>query len=73
MCYCNPLIKTPCCGGVDCKPKRKTIKITLPHAQVETFDHAKKKAEDAAMMKLTDTQFASRLIQWAIEQSVNKA
>lgn len=48
---------------------RKTIKVTIPADKVEAFDAAKARAEQAAMIKLTDTQYASRLIQWAIEQS----
>lgn len=47
---------------------RKTIKITLPADKVEAFRLAKERAENAAMIKLTDTQYASRLIQWAIDK-----
>ena len=47
---------------------RKTIKVTLPADSVEAFQLAKQRAESAAMIKLSDTQYASRLIQWAIEQ-----
>jgi hypothetical protein len=50
------------------KINRKTIKITLPADQVDAFDLAKARAEQVAMIKLTDTQYASRLIQWALEQ-----
>lgn len=49
---------------------RKTIKITLPADKVAAFDAAKKKAENAAMVKLSDTQYASRLIQWAIDKTI---
>lgn len=52
---------------------RKTIKITLPADCVESFEQAKARAEQVAMIKLSDTQYASRLIQWALgqqEQSV---
>lgn len=48
--------------------KRKTIKITLPADAVPAFSEAKARAEQVAMIKLSDTQYASRLIQWAIEQ-----
>lgn len=48
---------------------RKTIKVTIPADKVADFQAAKAKAEQAAMIKLTDTQYASRLIQWAIGQS----
>ena len=48
---------------------RKTIKVTIPSGKVESFAKAKAKAEQSAMIKLTDTQYASRLIQWALEQS----
>ena len=48
---------------------RKTIKITLPADKVASFQEAKVRAEQVAMIKLTDTQYASRLIQWAIEQN----
>jgi len=47
---------------------RKQIRVTLPADKVEAFRAAKKRAEDAAMIKLTDTQFASRLLAKAIEQ-----
>lgn len=42
--------------------KRKTIRITIPAESVALFENAKAKAEEAAMIKLTDTQYASRLI-----------
>lgn len=48
---------------------RKTIKVTLPAEKVKAFAEAKAKAEQAAMIKLSDTQYASRLLQWALEQS----
>lgn len=47
---------------------RKTIKVTIPAGMVETFAQAKARAEHVAMLKLSDTQYASRLIQWALEQ-----
>ena len=47
--------------------KRKTIRVTIPAEQVEAFEQAKAKAENAAMIRLTDTQYASRLIQWALK------
>jgi hypothetical protein len=47
---------------------RKTIRIAIPADQVEAFEKAKAKAEDSAMIKLTDTQYASRLIQWALKE-----
>jgi len=27
MCYCNPSIRTPNCGGVNCYPKQDTVKL----------------------------------------------
>jgi len=47
---------------------RKQIRVTIPADKVEAFAAAKKRAEDAAMISLTDTQFASRLVQKAIEK-----
>lgn len=47
---------------------RKTIKITLPAEAVPAFEAAKGRAEQMAMIKLSDTQYASRLIQWALQQ-----
>lgn len=47
---------------------RKTIKVTLPADKVESFEQAKAKAEQLAMIKMSDTQYASRLIQWALDQ-----
>lgn len=48
---------------------RKTIKVTIPSDKVAEFDDLKKRAEDSSMMKMSDTQYASRLIQWAIERN----
>lgn len=50
------------------KNNRKTIKITIPADKVESFAEAKAGAENTAMLKMTDTQYASRLIQWALEK-----
>lgn len=51
------------------KAERKTIKVTIPANKVDLFNQAKAKAEQSAMIKLTDTQYASRLIQWALDQA----
>lgn len=48
--------------------ERKTIKVTLPADKVESFEAAKERAEQVAMIKLSDTQYATRLIQWALTQ-----
>ena len=48
--------------------ERKTIKVTIPADKVTAFYDAKAEAECAVMMAMTDTQYASRLIQWAIDQ-----
>jgi len=45
---------------------RKQMRVTLPASAVESFYKAKKKAEEAAGITLTDTQFASRLIEKAV-------
>ena len=45
---------------------RKQMRVTLPVTAVEAFNKAKKRAEDAAGITLTDTQFASRLIEKAV-------
>ena len=45
---------------------RKQMRVTLPASAVESFYKAKKKAEDVAGITLTDTQFASRLIEKAV-------
>ena len=47
---------------------RKTIKVTLPSEKVVAFERAKARAEQLAMIKMSDTQYASRLIQWALDQ-----
>jgi len=47
---------------------RKQIRIVIPADKVPAFHTAKARAEQVAMIKLSDTQYASRLIQWAIEQ-----
>lgn len=46
---------------------RKYIRTVIPADKVEAFNAAKKRAEDASMITLTDTQFASRIIQKALE------
>lgn len=51
---------------------RKTIKITLPAKKVISFDTAKKAAEDASMMKMSDAQYASRLLQWALDYQLSE-
>lgn len=51
---------------------RKTVKITIPSDQVRAFQEAKARAEQIAMLKLSDTQYASRLLQWALEQAASK-
>jgi len=48
--------------------KRKHMKIVIPASMVEQFDRAKADAEQRVMMKMSDTQYASRLVQWALEQ-----
>ena len=45
---------------------RKQMRVTLPASAVEAFNKAKKRAEDIAGITLTDTQFASRLIEKVI-------
>ena len=52
---------------------RKSIRVTIPTTDRDKFEQAKKRAEDAAMVKLSDTQYASRLIQWALSQGADKA
>lgn len=52
--------------------KRKHIKVTIPADMVDKFDEAKRQAEESAMMKMTDTQYASRVIQWAILRDPTK-
>jgi hypothetical protein len=51
---------------------RKNIKVTIPAEMVEDFYKAKEKAEASAMLKLSETQYATRLIQWAITQAVKQ-
>lgn len=56
------------------KGNRKQIRVTLPASSILEFEDAKARAEDAAMMKMTDTQYATRLMQWALDQrSDNRA
>jgi hypothetical protein len=47
---------------------RKYIRIVIPADKIQLFNQAKKAAEDAAMVKLSDTQYATRLLQWALGQ-----
>jgi len=53
------------------KSNRKQMRITLPATAVDAFNKAKKRAEDAAGITLTDTQFASRLIEKAVTSATD--
>lgn len=48
--------------------KRKQIRVTIPEGISEQFDTAKAASENEAMMAMTDTQYATRLLVWAISQ-----
>ena len=48
--------------------ERKQVRVVIPADKVPAFHAAKSRAEQVAMIKLSDTQYASRLIQWAIAQ-----
>jgi hypothetical protein len=48
---------------------RKYIRIVIPADKIDLFNKAKRSAEDNAMVKLSDTQYATRLLQWALEHS----
>ena len=50
------------------KNDRKQLRIVIPASMVEQFDRAKADAEQRVMMKMSDTQYASRLVQWALDQ-----
>jgi hypothetical protein len=47
---------------------RKQMRVTIPADQVAAFKRAKERAELNAMITLTDTQFASRIIKLAIKE-----
>lgn len=51
------------------KDGRKQIRVTIPASKVKAFNDAKQHAENAAMISLSDTQFASRLLEKAISLS----
>ena len=51
---------------------RKQMRVTLPASAFDSFTKAKKRAEDIAGITLTDTQFASRLLEKAIIASADK-
>lgn len=51
---------------------RKTIKVTIPEGMVSSFNKAKESTESEMMVKLSDTQYASRLIHWAILEKTKK-
>ena len=50
------------------KNQRKQMRVTIPAEMAGKFDEAKRSAEDQAMMALSDTQFATRLIVWALRK-----
>lgn len=35
MCWCNPKLRTPCCGGVDCKPRFQSLMEWQPKEHFE--------------------------------------
>jgi len=45
---------------------RKQMRVTLPASAFAAFTKEKKRAEEIAGITLTDTQFASRLIEKAV-------
>jgi len=48
--------------------QRKQMRVTIPAEVAADFNKAKKEAEDKTMMALSDTQFATRLIVWALRK-----
>lgn len=48
--------------------KRKYLRVVIPADLNQAFTDAKQVAENEAMIKLSDTQYASRLIQWALSR-----
>lgn len=51
--------------------QRKTIKVTIPSVKVDAFQKAKQRAENGAMIAMSDAQYATRLIQWALDMQDN--
>lgn len=53
--------------------KRKYIRVVIPADLHQAFNTAKQAAENEVMVTLSDTQYASRLIQWALSQQTKGA
>lgn len=50
---------------------RKSVRVTIPSEMAGDFEKAKSMAESAVMVKMSDAQYASRLVQWAIAHKIN--
>lgn len=47
---------------------RRHLRLALPAEILEDFDRQKEKAEDQAMMQLSDSKYAVQLIRWALSK-----
>src|SRR5690606_1301037 len=52
--------------------KRKDIRVTIPAKHVEDFGEAKTRAETLWGFKLSDAQYASRLLSWAVGRALEE-
>lgn len=51
---------------------RKQVRIAIPVELVPAFNSAKRNAEDALKVSMTDGQYAARLIRWALGSGRDK-
>lgn len=54
------------------KNKRKQMRVTIPGELAVRFEESKADAENAIMMKMSDSQYATRLIVWALRPASGK-
>jgi len=54
------------------KNQRKQMRVTIPAELAGRFNEAKADAENAMMMKMSDSQYATRLIVWALKPAAGK-
>ena len=53
MCYCNPSLRTPCCGGVDCHPPVETSSkdTILKNSQLQLWMSYTDKKQECEMLR----------------------
>lgn len=50
---------------------RKQVRVAIPADLVQSFQDSKRKAENSLKVSMTDSQYASSLLRWALKSSGN--